>query len=166
MRNPNSCLMWSAECCCVALFREPIKWLVFNIQTCFHFSCRSVSYYSVSKIYFPRFTSKRKRNTLKGFMKGSLGKKQFVQQQEMPIVASCVQVKFLHGLVSHLQKRFPYSYVLRAVNKFWSRRPIKYSRWPDQRTLKARASRLGGSGFETFGLLPRTWDPGAISPHA
>ena len=77
MKNVNNRvrLVWSADCCCVALFREPIKWLVFDVQTYVPFACRSVSYYSVLNIYFTRFTSKRKRNTLKGFVKGSLGKK-------------------------------------------------------------------------------------------
>ena len=34
-RNANNriWLMQSVECCCVALFQEPIKWLVFDIQT-------------------------------------------------------------------------------------------------------------------------------------
>ena len=35
-------------------------------------------------IDFARFTAKRKRNTLKGAVKGSLRKKQLVQQREMP----------------------------------------------------------------------------------
>ena len=53
-------------------------------NTCFRFACRSVSYYSVLKIYFAIFISKRKRNTLKGFVIRSSWKKQFVQQREMP----------------------------------------------------------------------------------
>ena len=78
-------LMWSVECCCIALFREPIKWLAFDIQT--HVSVLHADQFHISvfrKIDFVRFTAKRKRNTLKGAVKGSLRKKQFVQQREMP----------------------------------------------------------------------------------
>ena len=47
MRNMNNHvqLMWSAECS---------NGLFFDVQT--RFACRSVSYYSVSKIKFTRFT--------------------------------------------------------------------------------------------------------------
>ena len=77
--------MWSAECCCVALFREPIKWLVFDVQTHVSVLCAVQFHISVFwKIDFTRFTAKRKRSRLKGIVKGSLRKKQFVQQQEMP----------------------------------------------------------------------------------
>ena len=69
----------------VVMFQEPIQMACFwRPNTCFCFACRSVSYYSVLQSYLARFTSKRKRNTLKGFVIRSSRKKQFVQQPEMP----------------------------------------------------------------------------------
>ena len=59
--------MWSAECCCIALFREPIKWLVFDVQnTCFRFACRSVSYFGVLENLFCKFYCKEKEKDTKG----------------------------------------------------------------------------------------------------
>ena len=94
--------MWSGECCCVAFLRAN-QMASFWRPNMFPFCEQSVSYHNVLKIYFAIFTSKRKRNTLKGSVKGSLGKKQFVQQWEMPKkaisgkwanhIASCVQAK-------------------------------------------------------------------------
>ena len=86
LRELSNCFLWAhvIQHVVVALFREPIKWLVFDIQTRFHFACRSVSYDGVLKIYFMIFISKRKRNTLKCFVIRSSRKKQFVQQPEMP----------------------------------------------------------------------------------
>ena len=67
------------------VFREPIKWLVFDVQTNVSFWSADQFHISVlQKIDFARFTAKRKRNTLKGIVKGSLRKKLFVQQLEMP----------------------------------------------------------------------------------
>ena len=65
-------------------FESQSNGLFLTSKHMFRFECRSVSYYSVLKIYIARFTSKRKRNTLKGFIICSSLKKQFVQQGEIP----------------------------------------------------------------------------------
>ena len=70
----------------VALFREPIKWLVFDIQTRVPFWVQiSFILQCFENLYREIYsTSKRKRNTLKGFVIRSSLKKQFVQQREIP----------------------------------------------------------------------------------
>ena len=65
-------------------FESQSNGLFLTSKRMFHFVCRSVSYYSVLKIYLARFTSRKKRNTLKGFVIHSSRKKQFVQQRELP----------------------------------------------------------------------------------
>ena len=46
----------------------------------------------------------------------------------------------------------------RAVNRFWSRRPIKYSRRPDQRAPKAQASRgVWVQNLQTFTSNVGSW---------
>ena len=53
---------------------------------CFHVSILLADQFHISvfqNIYFTSLTAKRKRNTLKGVVKGSLRKKQFIQQGEM-----------------------------------------------------------------------------------
>ena len=42
--------LWSAECCCIALFREPLKWLVFDVQT--HVSVLRVDQFHISENWF------------------------------------------------------------------------------------------------------------------
>ena len=118
--------MWSAEWCCIALFREPIKWLVFYAQTRFHFACRSVSYFSVSEHLFHKSYCKEKEKYTKGrrerFLEeetvrttrrnGKEGDVWKMGRSQLLAFKQNAGAKFLCGLVSHVQKIFPYSYVL------------------------------------------------------
>ena len=61
------------NCWCQAIIKAPTHnhWGIplKHIRPLHHnFACRSVSYYSVLKMYLARFTSKTKRDTLKGFI--------------------------------------------------------------------------------------------------
>ena len=65
------------------LFQDPIKWLAFDVQTCFRFARRSVSYFSVLENWFHEIYCKEKEKYTKGCRERFL-EEETVQQWEMP----------------------------------------------------------------------------------
>ena len=97
-------------------FESQSNGLFLTSKRVFRFVCRSVSYYSVLKIYLARFTSRRKRNTLKGFVIRSSWKKQFVQQWEMP--------KRVMSAGKRADRSFSFSSKMQEWNSFTALFPI------------------------------------------